>query len=72
VGDVLAGHTAGEAQYVGAIATIVDRVGRARAVLGTARAVLGTARAVLGITRAVLGTARTLRAVDLEVPRVTA
>jgi hypothetical protein len=65
VGDVLAGHTAGEAQYVGAIATIEDRVGRARAVLGTARAVLGTARAVLGI-------ARTLRAVDLEVPRVTA
>jgi hypothetical protein len=58
VGDVLAGHTAGEAQYVGAIATIEDRVGRARAVLGTARA-------VLGITR-------TLRAVDLEVPRVTA
>jgi hypothetical protein len=34
--------------------------------------VLGTARAVLGINRAVLGTARTLRAVDLEVPRVTA
>jgi len=65
VGDVLAGHTAGEAQYVGAIATIEDRVGRARAVLGTARA-------VLGITRAVLGIARTLRAVDLEVPRVTA
>ena len=65
MGDVLAGHTAGEAQYVGAIATIEDRVGRARAVLGTARAVLGTARAVLGI-------ARTLRAVDLEVPRVTA
>jgi hypothetical protein len=65
VGDVLAGHTAGEAQYVGAIATIEDRVGRARAVLGTARA-------VLGINRAVLGTARTLRAVDLEVPRVTA
>jgi hypothetical protein len=58
VGDVLAGHTAGEAQYVGAIATIEDRVGRARAVLGTARAVLGIAR--------------TLRAVDLEVPRVTA
>ena len=51
MGDVLAGHTAGEAQYVGAIATIEDRVGRARAVLGTAR---------------------TLRAVDLEVPRVTA
>ena len=65
MGDVLAGHTAGEAQYVGAIATIEDRVGRARAVLGTARA-------VLGITRAVLGIARTLRAVDLEVPRVTA
>ena len=65
MGDVLAGHATGEAQYVGAIATIEDRVGRARAVLGTARAVLGTARAVLG-------TARTLRAVDLEVPRVTA
>jgi hypothetical protein len=65
VGDVLAGHATGEAQYVGAIVTIEDRVGRARAVLGTARA-------VLGITRAVLGTARTLRAVDLEVPRVTA
>ncbi len=65
MGDVLAGHTAGEAQHVGAIATIEDRVGRARAVLGTASAVLGTARAVLG-------TARTLRAVDLEVPRVTA
>jgi hypothetical protein len=58
VGYVLAGHTTGEAQYVGAIATIEDRVGRARAVLGT--------------TRAVLGTSRTLRAVDLEVPRVTA
>ena len=65
MGYVLAGHTTGEAQYVGAIATIEDRVGRARAVLGTTRAVLGTARAVLG-------TARTLRAVDLEVPRVTA
>jgi len=65
VGDVLAGHATGEAQHVGAIATIEDRVGRARAVLGTTRA-------VLGITRAVLGTARTLRAVDLEVPRVTA
>ena len=58
MGNVLAGHTTGEAQYVGAIATIEDRVGRARAVLGT--------------TRAVLGTSRTLRAVDLEVPRVTA
>ena len=58
MGYVLAGHTTGEAQYVGAIATIEDRVGRARAVLGT--------------TRAVLGTSRTLRAVDLEVPRVTA
>ena len=65
MGDVLAGHTTGEAQYVGAVATIEDRVGRARAVVGTSRA-------VLGITRAVLGTARTLRAVDLEVPRVTA
>jgi hypothetical protein len=51
VGYVLAGHPTGEAQYVRAIATVEDRVGRARA--------------VVGITR-------TLRAVDLEVPRVTA